>query len=172
VRTLGRFLALAAGVAMMMSAFLPWLGGMKPYRLPVRFLFTGMPSGDLARLADQSSTFVRSAGFALVVLGGIVVLGALAGSRILVWLGSIVGVAGIAMLYVQVLVAYDRVPGNQYGASIGQAGVLVAVVAGFLIRKRSVDSRPIAPAAPTRPTGSTGPTGPTGPAGPFAGGTA
>lgn len=169
MRTLGRFLALAAGVAMMMSAFLPWLSGMKPYRLPVRYLFTGMPSGELARLADQSSTFVRSAGFAFVVLSGIVVLGALAGSRILVWLGSIVGVAGIAMLYIQVLVAYDHIPGNQYGASIGQAGVLVAVVAGFLIRKRSVDSRPMAPAAPTRPAGpmAGGP-----PGGPLPGGTA
>jgi drug/metabolite transporter (DMT)-like permease len=164
VRTIGRFLALVAGVAMMMSAFLPWLAGMKLYRLPLRFLFTGMPSGQLARLADQSSPFLRSAGFALVILGGLVVLGSLAGSRFLVWLGAIVGLAGGAMLYIQVLAAYDRVPGNQYGASIGQAGVLVALIAGFLIRRRSVDSKPVAPAAPTRPSGPIA-------GGPVAGGT-
>lgn len=143
MRSIARFLALAAGLAMMISAFCPWFREITPAKLRVRYLFQGVPSGEpLSRLADESTPFVNSVGAILVVAGVLVLLGGLFGGRTLVWLGSLLGLATVAMFYLQILLEHKSVPGNQYGATIGQAGVLVALIAGLWPRHRAPVPRP------------------------------
>ncbi len=116
------FLTLLGAAGIVIGAFLKWTAGIDGTKLDIRAFWT-------TNLRSTGS-FVRTAGFAMIVLGLVAVIGVALGSGWLTRLAGAVAIVGLVLFGIEVYrsTADERL---QLGAWIVLAGALVTVVAGF-----------------------------------------
>jgi hypothetical protein len=131
-------LTLAGAAGLVVGALLEWLNDVKGIDGSYRIFYASSASPDV--------DFYKSAGFAMIVLGGLAVLGLVPRSGWLTRLAGALGVIGFALFAVNV---YRRSPFDlgdfQIGIWLAGGGALVAVIGGFL-GARSTVATPAAPA--------------------------
>lgn len=116
------FLTLLGTAGIVIGAFLKWTAGIEGTKLDIRALWTtGMRS---------TGTFVQTAGFAMIVLGLVAVIGVALGSGWLTRLAGALAIVGMILFGIEVYRS-SADESLQLGAWIVGAGALVTVVAGF-----------------------------------------
>ena len=126
-------LTLLGAAGMIVGAFLTWIHGITGVQLDARALWrTEFLS---------TSTFVRTVGFVVIVLGLLAIVGLAPRGG---WLTRLAGVLGIVAFVLFTIELY-RTPGRQFpdpGAWVGAwtalAGSIVALIAGFFGSRRVV----------------------------------
>jgi Ca2+/Na+ antiporter len=129
-------LTLLGAAGMIVGAFLRWIHGITGVQLDARALWrTEFLS---------TSTFVRTVGFAVIVLGLLAIVGLAPRSG---WLTRLAGVLGIVAFVLFTIELY-RTPGRQFpdpgawvGAWMALAGSIVALIAGFFGSRSVLVSR-------------------------------
>lgn len=146
MRTFVHLILLLCGIAIGAGAFLPVLEGTKPTNVRLEDLRDGFPAGwVLEQLGDQSVTFYRSMAILVLAAGVLIVIAALFGSRLLSWLGVIVGLVALGAFYYRVDQAfgdyvrehYSTVLTNQLGFALIAGGLLVALLASLVPREKT-----------------------------------
>ena len=116
------FLTLLGTAGLVIGACLKWVDGIDGTKLDIRaFWMTPFHS---------TGVFVQTAGFAMIVLGLVAVLGSVLGSG---WLTRLAGAVAIVALILFAIEVF-RSPANenvQLGVWVVSAGALVTLVAGF-----------------------------------------
>lgn len=116
------FLTLLGTAGIVIGAFLKWTAGIEGTKLDIRALWTtGMRS---------TGTFVQTAGFAMIVLGLVAVIGVALGSGWLTRLAGALAIVGLILFGIEVYRS-SADESLQLGAWIVGAGALVTVMAGF-----------------------------------------
>jgi hypothetical protein len=116
------FLTLLGTAGIVIGAFLRWTAGIDGTKLDIRALWT--------TTLRSTGVFVQTAGFAMIALGLVAVIGAALGSGWLTRLAGAVAIVGLILFGIEVY----RSPaheGLQLGAWIVFAGAVVTLVAGF-----------------------------------------
>src|SRR3989442_15140249 len=134
-------LTFAGAAGLIVGAFLHWIRGISGVDLTGRaFIQTTF---------RDARTFVVTAGFAMIVVGLVAILGLAPRSGWLTRLAGAVGIAGFVLFMVQVYRAHLTAADVQAGAWVALAGAVVALIGGFLgTRPAEVAPAPPAPAAP------------------------
>lgn len=126
-------LTLVGAAGMIVGAFLHWIHGITGVQLEARALWrTEFVS---------TSTFFRTVGFVVIVLGLLAIVGLAPRGG---WLTRLAGVLGIVVFVLFTIELY-RTPGRQFpdpgawvGAWIALAGSIVALIAGFFGSRRVI----------------------------------
>jgi hypothetical protein len=116
------FLTLLGAAGLVIGAFLNWTGGIDGTKLDVRAFWT--------TTLRSTAVFVQSAGFAMIVLGLVAVIGLALGSGWLTRLAGAVAIVGLILFAIELF----RSPADeslQVGLWIVLAGAVVTLVAGF-----------------------------------------
>jgi hypothetical protein len=128
-------LTLLGAAGMIVGAFLRWIHGITGVQLDARALWRTE--------FLNTSTFVRTVGFVVIVLGLLAIVGLAPRGG---WLTRLAGVLGIVAFALFTIELY-RTPGRQFpdpgawvGAWMALAGSIVALVAGFFGSRRVVVS--------------------------------
>lgn len=129
-------LTLAGAAGMIVGAFLRWIHGITGVQLDSRALWrTEFVS---------TSTFVRTAGFVVIVLGLLAIVGLAPRAG---WLTRLAGALGIVAFVLFTIELY-RTPGRAFpdpgawvGAWVALLGSIVALIAGFFGTRSVVTSR-------------------------------
>ena len=128
-------LTLLGAAGMIVGAFLKWIHGITGVQLDARALWRTE--------FLNTSTFVRTVGFVVIVLGLLAIVGLVPRGG---WLTRLAGVLGIVAFVLFTITLY-RTPGRQFpdpGAWVGAwtalAGSIVALIAGFFGTRRVVVS--------------------------------
>jgi len=129
-------LTLLGAAGMIVGAFLRWIHGINGVQLDVRSLWRTE--------FLNTSTFVRTVGFVVIVLGLIAIVGLAPRAG---WLTRLAGVLGIVAFVLFTITIY-RTPGRQFpdpsawlGAWIALIGSVVALIAGYFGTRTVVVSR-------------------------------
>src|SRR5438094_6973489 len=124
-------LTLLGAAGMIVGAFLRWIHGITGVQLDARALWRTE--------FLNTSTFVRTAGFVVIVLGLLAIVGLAPRGG---WLTRLAGVLGI-VAFVLFTIELDRTPGRQFpdpGAWVGAwtalSGSIIAMIAGFFGTRR------------------------------------
>lgn len=146
MRTWVHFVLLLCGIAVGVGAFLPIMRGTKPGNVEIDDLRNGFPTGwGLEQLGDQSVTFYKSMALLLVIAAALILLGALIGSRILGWLGIIVGAVTLGAFFFRVDERFgdqlrdnaSHLLSNQMGLNLVVGGLVVALLACLVPREKT-----------------------------------
>ena len=128
-------LTLLGAAGMIVGAFLRWIHGITGVQLDARALWRTE--------FLNTSAFVRTVGFVVIVLGLLAIVGLAPRGG---WLTRLAGVLGIVAFVLFTITLY-RTPGRQFpdpgawvGAWMALAGSIVALVAGFFGSRRVVVS--------------------------------
>jgi hypothetical protein len=116
------FLSLLGTAGIVIGAFLKWTADIVGTKLDIRAFWT--------TTLRSTGTFVQTAGFAMIVLGLVAIIGVALGSGWLTRLAGAVAIVGLILFGIEVY----RSPadeGLQLGAWIVLAGAIVTLVAGF-----------------------------------------
>lgn len=117
------FLTLLGAAVLIIGAFLRWTSGIAGTRLDIRAFWTATlrPTG----------VFAQTAGFAIIVLGLVAVIGLAVGSGWLTRLAGALAIVGLVLVGIEVYrSAADET--FQLGAWIVLAGAVLTLIAGFL----------------------------------------
>ncbi|MEC3916169.1 hypothetical protein [Nocardia sp. CDC160] len=99
MRTFVHLLLFAAAIAMAAGVFGPLVGSVDARNVQFDDLRNGFASGrTLDQIGSHSGSFVTSLAIGLLGVAAVVLLAALFGSRILGWVGVLVGLAGLGLL--------------------------------------------------------------------------
>ncbi len=129
-------LTMLGAAGMIVGAFLRWIHGFTGVQLDARALWRTQFLG--------TSTFVRTVGFVVIVLGLLAIVGLAPRGG---WLTRLAGVLGIVAFLLFTIELY-RTPGRQFpdpgawvGAWIALAGSIVTLIAGYFGSRTVVVSR-------------------------------
>jgi hypothetical protein len=114
-------LTLIGTAAIVVGAFLKWTAGIAGTKLDVRALWT--------TTLRPTGVFVQTAGFTMIVLGLISVLGSAFGSGWLTRLAGAVAIVGLVLFGIEVY--RSSVQGLQLGVWMVLGGAVLTLVAGF-----------------------------------------
>ena len=141
-------LTLLGAAGMIVGAFLVWIREASAKGIDISdraFFQTNI---------NMHADFVKSVGFAFIIVGLVAILGLAPRSGWLTSLAGVVAVAGFILLAIQI----QRAPGTSFPHSVGVgawlalAGGIVALIGGFFgARARLVAYEPVAPAGPPPP---------------------
>jgi hypothetical protein len=139
-------LTLVGAAGLIIGALLEWLNDVKGIDGSYRIFYASSASPDVQ--------FYKSAGFAMIVLGAVAILGLVPRSGWLTRLAGALGIIGFALFAINV---YRRsnfdVSDFQIGIWLVLAGGLVALIGGFFgTRIEAVTTAAPATTAPTAPT--------------------
>ena len=134
-------LTLAGAAGLIIGAFLHWIHDISGVDLTGRAY--------IQTTFRDARTFVVTAGFVMIVVGLVAILGLAPRSGWLTRLAGAVGIAGFVLLLIQVYRADLTAADVQAGAWVALAGALVALIGGFLGTRPAV----VAP-APASPAGT------------------
>jgi hypothetical protein len=132
-------LTLTGAAGLIVGGFLDWIRGIAGVDLTGRaFIQTTFRHG---------KAFVTSAGFVMIVLGLLAIIGLALRSGWLTRVSGVLGVVGFVLFVVQVYRASLTVSDVQAGAWIALAGGIVALIGGFFGTRRVVVAGPAPPTA-------------------------
>jgi hypothetical protein len=116
------FLTLVGTAGIVIGAFLDWSAGIDGTKLDIRAFWT--------TTLRSTGVFVQTAGFAMIVLGLVAVIGVALGSGWLTRLAGAVAIVGLILFGIEV---YRSTSDEtlQIGAWIVLAGAVVTLIAGF-----------------------------------------
>ncbi|HEX2088325.1 MAG TPA: hypothetical protein VHI54_00115 [Actinomycetota bacterium] len=123
----GLIAGVVGGALMILGAFLPWVPGaeVNGLEVPIEILI----DPDVNRNPDL---FVTSAGFLVIVLGLVVILGAALGWGGLPRLAAVLGIVTVALLIISAYRGGANIGDLGLGVWVVLVGSIVALVAGFL----------------------------------------
>lgn len=99
MRTFVHLLLFAAAIAVAVGVFGPLVGTVDARNVQFSDLRSGFASGrSLDQIGAQSGSFTTSLAIGLLGVAAVVLVAALVGSRILGWIGVLVGLAGLGVL--------------------------------------------------------------------------
>ncbi len=135
-----RFLLTLAGAAgLIIGGFMNWIHGMNGVDLSARAFYQ--------RTFAHDGNFVTTAGFAMIVLGLLALVGLAPRSGWLTRLCGALGIVGFALFAIQVSRAHMAFPGSiDAGAWVCLAGGVVGLIGGFF-GTRMVVAGPVGPTA-------------------------
>jgi len=133
-------LTLAGAAGLIIGAFLDWFQGNTGVDLDIRAFWQ-------TTLDKQSSTFIETVGFVMIVLGLLAIVGLAPRSGWLTRFAGALGVAGFVLFLIEVYRADQTVADLRVGAWVALAGGVVALIGGFFGTRTMV-----APAGTTGPT--------------------
>ena len=116
------FLTLLGTAGIIIGAFLKWTAGIEGTKLDIRAFWTTP--------FRSTEVFVQTAGFAMIVLGLVAVIGVALGSGWLTRLAGAVAIVGLMLFGIEVYRSQAQ-ESAQLGVWIVLAGALVTLVAGF-----------------------------------------
>jgi hypothetical protein len=124
-------LTLAGAAGMIIGAFMEWVGGTAGTNLSMDAFY---------RTTFGTTSLIASAGFAMIVLGLLAIVGLALPTGWLSRLAAVLGIVAFALFAIEVY----RVPGGatlQIGAWISLAGSIVVLAAGFFGGRREIVRR-------------------------------
>ena len=130
-------LTLLGAAGMIVGAFLNWFQGTTGVDLDIRAFWE--------TTFDQTSTFVETVGFVMIVLGLLAIVGLAPRSGWLTRFAGALAIAGIGLFLIQIYRADQTVTDVQVGASLALFGGIVALIGGFFGTRAAV----VAPAGTT-----------------------
>jgi hypothetical protein len=130
-------LTLLGAAGMIVGAFLNWFQGTTGVDLDIRAFWE--------TTFDQTSTFVETVGFVMIVLGLLAIVGLAPRSGWLTRFAGALAIAGIGLFLIQIYRADQTVTDVQVGASLALFGGIVALIGGFFGTRTAV----VAPAGTT-----------------------
>ena len=133
----GLILGIVGGALMILGAFLEWVPQAEVTGLetPIEILV----DPNVNREADP---FVTSAGFLVIVLGLLVILGAALGRGGLTRIGAVLGIVTVVLLIISAYRGDANIGDLGIGVWLALAGSIVALVSGF-VAPRSEAGTPI-----------------------------
>jgi hypothetical protein len=117
-------LTLAGAAGLIIGAFLNWLRGTTGVDMDIRAFWQ-------TTFTKQSSTFVETVGFVVIVLGLLAIVGLAPRSGWLTRFAGALGIVGFVLFLIEVYRANQTVADVQVGAWIVLAGGVVALIGGF-----------------------------------------
>ncbi|WP_216895471.1 hypothetical protein [Nocardia alni] len=134
MRTFVHLLLLVCAVAVAVSAFGPLIGTVEARHVRLTELRDGFPAGrSLDQIQSQSVTFQSSLALVVLCVAAVVLLAALFGSRLLGWLGVVVGLVTVGVLAWRLDGSFDHQLRNDYQHLLTGAWGLYALGGGLLI---------------------------------------
>jgi len=124
-------LTLAGAAGLIVGGFLDWIQGTTGVDLDIRAFWE-------TTFDQQSSTFVETVGFVMIVLGLLAIIGMAPRSGWLTRLAGALGIAGFVLFLIEVYRADLAVADVQAGAWVALAGGVVALIGGFLGTRAAV----------------------------------
>ena len=124
-------LTLAGAAGLIIGAFMNWFQGKAGVDLDIRALWQ-------TTFVKQSSTFIESVGFVMIVLGLLVIVGLAPRSGWLTRFAGALGIAGFVLFLIEVYRADQTVADLQVGAWVALAGAVVALIGGFFGTRTAV----------------------------------
>jgi hypothetical protein len=131
-------LTLLGAAGMIIGAFLDWFEGNTGVDLDIRAFWE-------TTFESQTSTFVETVGFVMIVLGLLAIVGLAPRSGWLTRFAGALAIAGIVLFLIQIYRADQTVTDVQVGASLALFGGIVALIGGFFGTRTAV----VAPAGTT-----------------------
>ncbi|MEO8424911.1 MAG: sugar:proton symporter [Actinomycetota bacterium] len=127
------FLTLLGTAGMIVGAFFKWISEIEGTKLDIRAFWT--------TTLRSTGTFVQTAGFVMIVLGLVAVIGAAIGSGWLTRLAGAVAIVGLILFGIEVYrsAAHESV---QPGVWIVLAGAVVTLVGGFFGSQELITTPP------------------------------
>jgi hypothetical protein len=117
-------LTLAGAAGLIVGGFLQWIQDIKGVDLDIRAFWQ-------TNFNSQTSTFVETAGFAMIVVGLLAIIGLAPRSGWLTRFAGALGIAGFVLFLIEVYRADQTVADVQAGAWLALAGGVVALIGGF-----------------------------------------
>ncbi|MTE12454.1 hypothetical protein [Nocardia aurantiaca] len=134
MRTFVHLLLFAAAIAVAVGVFGPLVGSVDARNVQFSDLRDGFPSGrSLDQIGAQSGAFMTSLAIGLLGVAAVLLLAALFGSRILGWIGVIVGIGGLGVLTWRLDQRFDQELRDDYRHLLGGAWGLYLVGGGLLL---------------------------------------
>lgn len=127
------FLTLLGAAVIVVGAFLEWTAGIDGTKLDIRAFWTTP--------LRSTGVFVQTAGFAMIVLGLVAVIGLALGTGWVTRLAGAVAIVGLILFGIEVYRS-SADESLQLGAWIVLAGGVVTLVAGFFGSQRPVTTPP------------------------------
>jgi hypothetical protein len=135
IARMGLTLLGAAGI--IVGAFLEWVNGIRGVKLDVQALYRSTFEGN-------SSNFVATVGFVVIVIGLLAILGLAPRSGLLTRFAGALGIVAFMLFEIQVFRATgDQTMGAGVWVSLG--GSVIALMAGFIGARSAVTATPSAP---------------------------
>ena len=117
-------LTLVGAAGLIIGAFLDWFQGTTGVDLDIRALWQ-------TTFSKQSSTFVETVGFVMIVLGLLAIIGLSPRSGWLTRFAGALGIAGFILFLIEVYRANQTVADVKVGAWVALIGGIVALIGGF-----------------------------------------
>jgi hypothetical protein len=131
-------LTLVGAAGLIIGAFLDWFQGTSGVDLDIRAFWE-------TTFESETSTFVATVGFVMIVLGLLAIVGMAPRSGWLTRLAGALGVVGFVLFLIQLYRADETVADVQVGAWVCLAGGIIALIGGFFGTRTAV----VAPAGTT-----------------------
>jgi hypothetical protein len=124
-------LTLAGAAGLIVGAFLDWIDGITGVDLDVRSFWQ-------TTFDTETSTFLETVGFVMIVLGLLAIIGLAPRSGWLTRFAGALGIAGFVLFLIEVYRADQTVADVQAGAWLALAGGVVALIGGFFGTRAAV----------------------------------
>lgn len=124
-------LTLAGAAGLIVGAFLDWIEGAPGVDLDIRAFWQ-------TTFDTDTSTFVETVGFVMIVLGLLAIVGLAPRSGWLTRFAGALAIAAIGLFLIQIYRADQTVTDIQSGASIALFGGIVALIGGFFGTRAAV----------------------------------
>jgi hypothetical protein len=124
-------LTLVGAAGLIVGAFLDWIEGAAGVDLDIRVFWQ-------TTFDTDTSTFVETVGFVMIVLGLLAIIGMAPRSGWLTRFAGALGIAGFVLFLIEVYRADQTVADVQAGAWLALAGGVVALIGGFFGTRAAV----------------------------------
>jgi hypothetical protein len=124
-------LTLVGAAGMIIGAFLDWFEGITGVDLDIRAFWE-------TTFERQTSTFLETVGFVMIVLGLLAIVGLAPRSGWLTRFAGALAIAGFVLFLIEVYRADQTVADVQIGAWVALAGGIVALIGGFFGTRTAV----------------------------------
>jgi hypothetical protein len=124
-------LTLAGAAGLIIGAFMDWLRGTAGVDMDIRAFWQ-------TTFDKQSSTFIETVGFVMIVLGLLAIVGLAPRSGWLTRFAGALGIVGFVLFLIEVYRADLTVADVQVGAWVALAGGVVALIGGFFGTRAAV----------------------------------
>ena len=134
MRTFVHLLLLVCAVAVAVGTFGPLIGTVEARHVPLTQLRDGFPAGrSLEQIQAQSVSLQTSLAVVLLAVAAVLLLATLFGSRLLGWLGVLVGLASLGVLAWRLDSSFDSRIRNDYHTLFSGTWGLYAVGGGLVV---------------------------------------
>ena len=131
---LARFVSLLLGAVVIACAWLPWAGGNRGLDIPIKTLWDPSVGGSL-------SNWYQSMGLLMLIAGGLLVLGAITGSRVLVIVGGLLAAGGGIAWILANAISSDTVAVKITNVQVGAYAAIAAGIMALIIAAVATDTK-------------------------------